>query len=78
LGGDGSALGCAFRLFVLVIPLLVIPAKAGIQLLSCDVISAQAGIHFVLALRPVLETELRLAYGEPVTFWHCPKSNQKS
>jgi hypothetical protein len=53
-------------------PLLVIPAalnsgagQAGTQLLAlCWFIgSASAG--------------LRLACGEPVTFWHCPKSNQK-
>jgi hypothetical protein len=25
----------------------------------------------------LLGAELRLAYGEPVTFCHCPKSNQK-
>jgi hypothetical protein len=40
---------------------LVIPAKAGIQLL-----------RFCPG-----KAELPLACGERVTFWHCPKSNQK-
>jgi hypothetical protein len=43
--------------------LLVIPAKAGIQLFAPDVIPAQAGIHLALDLLPLSEAELRLAYG---------------
>ena len=39
--------------------LLVIPAKAGIQLLALSVL--------------VRSAELRLACGEPVTFWQLPK-----
>jgi hypothetical protein len=58
---------------------LVIPgpprAKAGIQLFSMPLFPRKR--ESILIFRWFSSAELRLACGEPVTFWHCPKSNQK-